>query len=117
VYATSNKSFHYTTDANVSSDTELTHVVTTTIVYGGNICTAIYVNGELKATNKIQGKIYMTSADYIPYANQLSICNDIGKKGFPTTDCTVVDVKVYAQCLNAEQVKTAYNNAAALFAN
>jgi len=117
IYATSNNNFHYTADTKVSSATELTHVVTTAIVFGGNICTSIYVNGECVDSKVIAGEVWMTAAGYAAYANQISICNDIGASGFPTTDCTVVDVKVYNVCLNAEQAKTAYNNAAALFAN
>jgi hypothetical protein len=117
VYATGNKSYHYTSASKAASTSELTHVVTTAIVYGGNIHTSIYVNGELSATNKIAGKIYLTADKYVPYVNQISICNDIGDTGFPTTDCTVVDIKVYSQCLNAAQVKTAFDNAKALFTN
>jgi hypothetical protein len=116
VYA-GNNSWTYTADTQVASTTELTHVVCTAIYDGSSIYTGIYVNGALADSKVISGKVWMTDSKYKPYANQISICNDIGTADFPTTDCTVVDVKVYAQCLNAEQVKTAYNNAAALFAN
>jgi signal peptidase I len=81
----------------------------------------VYVNGELtdskatSAVNKSTIEIWLTDSRYAPYANQLSLGNDIGPSGFPTTDCTIVDVKIYAQALNPEQVKTAYNAAAALF--
>jgi hypothetical protein len=117
VYATGNKSYHYTSATQVASTTELTHVVSTAIVYGGNIYTTLYVNGSAVSQNTILGKLYLTSTEYKNFVNQISICNDIGGTGFPTTSCTVVDIKVYDQCLNAAQVQTAYNNAAALFAN
>ena len=117
VYGSSKKTFYYTADSKVSSATDLTHVVTTAIYYGGSVYTGIYVNGELKDSQTVPGKVWMTDSKYKAYANQLSICNDIGPSGFPTTDCTVVDVKVYNQCLNPAQVKTAYENAKALFAN
>lgn len=117
VYGSSKKTYYYTTSPSVASTTELTHVISTAIYYEGNIYTSLYVNGDQVASNTIPGKVWMTDSRYTPFANQLSICNDIGNAGFPTTDCTVVDVKVYNQCLNPEQVKTAYNNAAALFTN
>ncbi|MBQ8404347.1 MAG: metallophosphoesterase [Clostridia bacterium] len=115
VYGDSKKTYYYTADTKVSSATELTHVISTAIVYENNIYTGVYVNGALVDSQTIPGKVWMTDSRYAPFANQLSICNDIGNAGFPTTDCTVVDIKFYNVALNPEQVKTAYNNAAALF--
>lgn len=115
VYGSSKKTFYYTAGNKAASTTELTHVVCTAIYYEGNIYANIYVNGELTGTNTIPGKVWMTDSRYTSYANQLSICNDIGSVGYPTSNCTVVDVKVYNCALNPEQAKTAYNNAAALF--
>lgn len=117
VYGSTKKTFYYTADSKASSTTDLTHVITTAIYYEGNVYTGIYVNGELKDSQTVPGKVWMTDNRYASYANQLSICNDIGPSGFPTTDCTVVDIKVYNQCLNPAQVQTAYNNAKALFTN
>jgi hypothetical protein len=120
VYANDAK-YTYTRGTAASSTTELVHVITTTVVYDNCIYTAVYVNGELtdskatSAVNKSTTEIWMTDSRYAPYANQLSLGNDIAPSGFPTTDCTIVDVKIYAQALNPEQVKTAYNAAAALF--
>jgi hypothetical protein len=117
VYGSSKKTFYYTAGSTASSTTDLTHVVTTAIYYGGNVYATTYVNGELTASQTIPGKVYLTDKRYTSYVNQLSICNDIGPTGYPTTDCTVVDIKVYSQCLNAAQVKTAFDNAKALFTN
>ena len=38
-----------------------------------------------------------------------------GAARFPMTNVTAVDMKVYDVALNANQVKTAYDNACALF--
>ena len=115
IYGDAKKTYYYTADKVVSSTTELTHVITTAIVYENNIYTGVYVNGALVDSQTIPGKVWMTDARYGVFAHQLSICNDIGNAGFPTTDCTVVDIKVYNVALNPAQVKTAYDAAAALF--
>jgi predicted small lipoprotein YifL len=120
VYANDSK-YTYTKGTEVASSTDLVHVITTTIVYDNCIYTSVYVNGQLtdskatSAVNKSTTEIWMTDSRYAPYANQLGLGNDIGPNGFPTTDFTMVDAKIYNVALNPEQVKTAYNNAKALF--
>ena len=121
VYA-NDKAYTYTKGTAAASNTELVHVVTTAIVYENCIYTATYVNGEqtnskaTTANKQSTTEIWMTDSRYAPYANQLGLGNDIGPNGFPMSDFTMVDAKVYDVCLNPEQVKTAYNAAAALFA-
>lgn len=122
VYA-NDKAYTYTKGTAAASNTELVHVVTTAIVYENCIYTATYVNGEqtnskaTTANKQSTTEIWMTDSRYAPYANQLGLGNDIGPNGFPMSDFTMVDAKVYDVCLNPEQVKTAYNAAVALFAN
>ena len=115
VYGSTKKTYYYTAGTEVSDAKNLTHVICTAIVYENNVYTAIYVNGERTDSQTIPGKVWMTDSRYAAFAHQLSICNDIGNAGFPTTNCTVVDIKVYDVALNPEQVKTAFNNAKALF--
>ncbi len=116
-YVTSTKSYKYTNPSTATSTTELTHVVATAIAYDGSLYTAIYVNGELAASNTFDGEVYLPvdNAKYLPYANTLTIGDDSGAARFPMSDFTCVDVKVYDVALNANQVKTAYDNACALF--
>jgi hypothetical protein len=122
VYANDAK-YTYTKGSAAASNTELVHVITTAIVYDNCIYTSTYVNGVLtdskatKAQNKSTTEVWMTDSRYAPYANQLGLGNDVGPNGFPMTNFTMVDAKVYNVALNPEQVKTAYNAAAALFAN
>ncbi len=119
VYA-NDKAYTYTKGTTVASATELVHVITTCIVYDNCIYTSVFVNGELtdsKATtakNHATTSIWMTDSRYAPYANQIALGNDVGGN-FPTSSFTMVDAKVYAEALNPEQVKTAYNAAKALF--
>jgi N-acetylmuramoyl-L-alanine amidase len=118
VYGTSNRSYHYTRDIKVtSSSTNLTHIISTAkyVPSENAVHTAVYVNGKLVNEGLIHGKIYITDNRYLPYVNQLSICNDIGPIGFPTSDCTVVDIKIYSYALNASEVTTVFNDAASLF--
>ncbi len=111
-----NSKYDYTRGSAVASATELVHVITTAVIYEGNLYTSVYVNGELTQSKSIASTGYwMTDSRYAPYANQLSLGNDIGANGFPTSDFTMVDAKVYSVALNPEQVKTAYNAAKALF--
>ncbi len=108
--------YDYTRGSTVASATELVHVITTSVIYDGNLYTSVYVNGELTQSKSIASTGYwMTDSRYASYANQLSLGNDIGPNGFPTSDFTMVDAKVYSIALNPEQVKTAYNAAKALF--
>ena len=113
---TKKSTYKYTYSSVRPNTTDLVHVVATAVLYEGNFYTSIYVNGELtgSATEASTG-IWNTDPQYAPYANQLSLGNDIGPSGFPTKDCTIVDAKIYASALNPEQVKTAYANAKALF--
>lgn len=122
VYANDTK-YTYTKGSTAASNTELVHVITTCIVYDNCIYTSTYVNGALtdskatKAQNKSTTEIWMSKAEYAPYANQLALGNDVGPNQFKMTNFTMIDAKVYNVALNPEQVKTAYNAAAALFAN
>lgn len=113
-YTTQKNSYNYTYAKEKASATDLTHVVATGIVYDGKLYTAIYINGELAGSNELVGEIWITDARFTPYSNQLSIGNDIGPNGFPMKDFSCVDVKVYDVSLNANKVKTAYDNACAL---
>ena len=108
-------SYKYTYSSVTPNTTDLVHVVATATLYEGNFYTSIYVNGELagSATEASTG-VWNTDPQYAPYANQLSLGNDIGPSGFPTKDFSIVDAKIYASALNPEQVKTAYNAAKAL---
>ena len=116
-YITSTKSYKYTNPDKAASATDLTHVVSTAVVYEGKLYTAIYVNGELAASNTFDGSVYLpvTDARYYSYANTLTLGDDSGAARFPMTNFTAVDMKVYDVALNANQVKTAYDNACALF--
>ncbi len=113
-YTTEKKSYNYTYAKGKASATDLTHVVATGIVYDGKFYTAIYVNGELQGSSELKGELWIGDTRFVPYANQLSIGNDIGPNGFPMKDFSCVDVKVYDVALNANQVKTAYENACGL---
>lgn len=113
-YTTEKKSYNYTYAKGKASETDLTHVVATGVVYGGKLYTAIYVNGELQGSSELNGELWIGDTRFVPYANQLSIGNDIGPNGFPMKDFSCVDVKVYDVALNANQVKTAYDNACGL---
>ncbi len=110
-YTTEKKSYKYTYAKSKASETELTHVVTTAIVYEDTLYTAIYVNGELAGSEESAGKLWLEDTRYLPYANQLSVGNDIGPNGFPMKDFSCVDIKIYDVALNANQVSTAYDNA------
>ncbi len=116
-YITSTKNYKYTNPAAAASATDLTHVVATAVVYDAKLYTAIYVNGELAASNTFDGEVYLPVTDqrYYPYANTLTLGDDSGAARFPMTNFTAVDMKVYDVALNANQVKTAYDNACALF--
>lgn len=116
-YVTSTKSYKYTNPATAASATDLTHVVATAVTYEGKLYTAIYVNGELAASNTFDGQVYLPveNAKYYPYANTLTLGDDSGAARFPMSNFTAVDMKVYDVALNANQVKTAYDNACALF--
>ncbi|MBQ9746104.1 MAG: metallophosphoesterase [Clostridia bacterium] len=107
--------YKYTYASAPHSTTDLVHVVMTAVLYDGKFYTAIYVNGELSGSGEFDSTgLWMTDSRYAAFANQLSLCNDIGNAGFPTKDCTIVDAKIYAEALNPEQAKTAYANAKAL---
>ena len=112
---TSKNTYYYTpnTAGAAASKTELTHVVGTAVYYDGNVITATYVNGELVESRTIAGQLIVTKD--AAYAMSLCIGNDIGPSQFKMSDFSCVDVKVYDVALNANQVKTAYDNACALF--
>ncbi|MBE6654718.1 MAG: hypothetical protein E7608_04595 [Ruminococcaceae bacterium] len=116
-YITSTKSYKYTNPAAAASATDLTHVVATAVAYEGKLYTALYVNGELAASNSFDGEVYLPVTDqrYYPYANTLTLGSDSGVARFDMSNFTAVDMKVYDVALNANQVKTAYDNACALF--
>lgn len=108
--------YKYTYSSVTPNTTDLVHVVATAILYDGNFYTSIYVNGELcgSATEASTG-LWMTDSRYAAFANQLSLGNDVGPSGFPTSNMSIVDAKIYDTALNPAQVKTAYDAAAALF--
>ena len=107
-------SYYYTKDNNVASKTELTHVVATVVTLDGTTYTSIFVNGELVADDSKKGSVYVGKS-----TNSFGIGGDTDSKGgaadFPMTDFSIADLKIYKEALNKNQVKTAYNNALALF--
>ena len=107
-------SYYYTKDSNVASKTELTHVVATVVTLDGTTYTSVFVNGELVASDSKKGSVYVGKS-----TNSFGIGGDTDSKGgaadFPMTDFSIADLKIYKEALNKNQVKTAYNNALALF--
>ncbi len=105
--------YNYTRGTTAISTTEFTHVVSTTVVQADGIHTAVYVNGELVASNDATdglsgASIYVENERYLPYATQFSIGSDIGISKFPTTNFSVADIKVYSAALTAEEVAAIY---------
>ncbi len=115
---TAKDTYKYTYASATPSTTDLVHVVTTAVLYEGKFYTAIYVNGELSGSGEFASTgFWSTDSRYAPFANQLSLGNDIGPSGFPTKDFSIVDAKIYSEALNPAQAKAAYDNAKAIFAN
>ena len=112
---TSKNTYYYTpnTAGAAASTSDLTHVVGTAVYYEGNVYAATYINGVLVEARTIAGQVVVTKD--AAYAMSLCIGNDIGPSQFKMTNFSCVDVKVYDVALNANQVKTAYDNACALF--
>lgn len=113
-YIGSGSTYYYTKDSAVASTSEMTHVVATVVTVNGTTYTSLYVNGKIAANASNSGSLYVGSS-----TNSFGIGGDIDTKGtatdFPMTNFAVADIKIYSEALNQNQVKTAYNNALALF--
>lgn len=98
-----------------ASKTELNHAVCTAIydAQSNKTYTALYINGELVASGVSNGEIKISTREDI--ATALCFGADIANSGkgddFQTSDFALVDVKIYSDALNQNQVGTAYQNA------
>ncbi len=120
LYTASGK-YSYTNPAEALPTTEYAHVVATTVVKAEGVYTAMYVNGELVESNDATDNqasgytVYTATAEYAPFASMFCIGNDPGANGFPTTNFSIADIKVYDKALEAADVKALYNDVAADF--
>ena len=119
--------YTYTTDGNINasanvatSNTELTHIVCTSIYNASTnrTYTAVYINGELVVSGSEAGMVKVSANANI--ATALCLGADIASNGkgddFQTSSFALADVKIYAESLNYKQVETAYQNAVTEFA-
>jgi hypothetical protein len=98
-----------------SSTTEMVHVLAT-FKYDSatnKTTTALYLDGVLVAKDTKSGKIAISAS--AGAANAFVLGADIDSNGsgndFKMTNFSIIDTKVYAEALNRNQVKTAYDNA------
>jgi hypothetical protein len=110
--------------ANAAPAEEAIHVVA---VYNAEtLRNAIYINGELVSSDNAAGKF--TAADKTEVYEGFNMGNvfyigadpsaSAGRKehcDFPSSDLTVIDVKLYSKALTSGEVKAAYNSALELF--
>lgn len=109
-----------TTASDVSSETELVHVVAVydytakkQYLYINGVCVnseGEAISGEFAPAGMEAFNKFCLGSDY----RETEKVTEETQIDFPTPDMTMVDAKIYSSALSAEQVKAAYENALAL---